>query len=49
MCPRAFASEAFLLVHKKKKGGCMAPSPDITVEETAMLAGVDPKKMKVED
>ena len=48
-CGRKFVSDGFLLTHKRKAGGCLAPSPDITKDETAMLLNVDPKKVVVEE
>ena len=48
-CGKEFCSEGFYLTHKKKKGGCLAPSPDITRAETAMLLDMDVEKVRVED
>jgi hypothetical protein len=49
MCGKEFCSEGFYLTHKRKRGGCLAPSPDITKSETAMLLDMDPKKVIVEE
>jgi len=48
-CGKIFASDGFRISHKKKPGGCLAPSPEITKAETADLLGVDPLKVKVEE
>jgi hypothetical protein len=49
MCSKKFANEGFYLTHKRKVGGCMAPSTEITKAETAMLLEVDLDKVKVEE
>ena len=49
MCGKEFCAEGFYLMHKRKIGGCKAPSPDITKVETAMLLDLDPQKVTVED
>ena len=48
-CGKHFCSESFYIQHKKKPGGCLAPSSPINKAETAMLLDVDPKKVRVEE
>lgn len=48
-CSKRFASDGFRLAHKKKLGGCLAPSSPISRAETAELLGVEEKKVKIED
>jgi hypothetical protein len=48
-CGKHFATEGFYIAHKSKKGGCLAPSPDITKGETAMLLNIDLQKLTVEE
>lgn len=47
-CGKVFASDGFRIAHRSKKGGCLAPSSEITRDETAMLLDVDPKSVVME-
>jgi hypothetical protein len=42
-CGHKFVSESFYIDHKRKKGGCKAPSQEITTKEHAELLGWEEK------
>jgi hypothetical protein len=48
-CGKKFATDNFRLMHKQKKGGCLAPSTPISRAETAMLIGKDLNEVRVEE
>jgi hypothetical protein len=49
MCGKIFASEGFRIAHKRKIGGCKAPSSPITRAETAGLLNIEPKNLVTDD
>lgn len=46
-CGKIFAGYSYLQGHKRKPD-CLAPSPEITREETAELIGADAAKARIE-
>ena len=46
-CSREFAGPQYLLMHKKKKGGCMSHEQKTTNRDTAILLDVDPGNLRM--